>query len=183
MMMDDKSVGGNKHRFILRLSLAAMFLALSFVLTSFAIIPYPVGGYFNFGDVIDILSALILGPLGILVSALAGVFSDLMSGYALYAPFSLIAKGLLALGSWLLFYLLRKKKALRFTGIFLGAALEVLVYMLAYAILIGKGVYLASAFDVVQAFGSAILAVPLYLILEKKVLPRFNFLTEEKAEK
>jgi uncharacterized membrane protein len=171
-----------EHRLIARMSAVALLGALSFVLTALCRIPYGGGaGYFNFGDVVDFVGALLLGPIdGALIGIVGGTLSDLFLGYAVFAPWTLLAKGLMGLVSGFLYIVLKKHKIIRFTSLFAGACLEVLSYMLSYYLYFGYGGLINSAFDCVQAFGSAILAIPLYLALEKAKAPA---LFEESSNK
>ncbi len=147
----------------------ALLSALSYVLTAYCAIPYAGGfGYFNFGDIVDLLAAFLLGPLeGMFVGMLGGVISDLAMGYGAFALWTLLAKGLLGLAAGLGFALLRPRRAARFLGGVIGAILEILTYMLAYFLMEGTGALYQSAFDAIQALGSLALAIPLYLLLEK----------------
>jgi uncharacterized membrane protein len=158
-----------EHRLIARMSAVAIFGALSFVLTAFLPIPYAGGaGYFSFGDTIDLVGSLLLGPVeGALIGIIGGAFSDLFLGYTLFAPWTVLAKGLMGLISGFLYIVLKKHKIIRFSSLFIGATFEILVYMLCYYINFGFAGMLSSAFDCVQAYGSAILASLLYLALEK----------------
>lgn len=166
----------SEHHLIVHMSAVAIFGALSFVLTAFCQIPYAGGaGYFNFGDIVNLVSALLLGPFeGALVGILGGTLADLFSGYVMYAPWTLLAKGLMGLAAGGLYIVLKNKHFWRFTSLFSGATLEILSYMIGYLVLLGNGGLLSSAFDCIQAYGSAIVAIPLFLALEKtKVSERF----------
>lgn len=157
-----------EHQTILRMSLVAGLGALSFVLSAFCAIPYPGGGYFNFGDIVNLLAAIALGPLeGACVGIIGGVLSDFMTGYLVYAPFTVLAKGLMGAVAGLLYIVLKNHKTMRFSSLFVGALIDVLSYMIAYYVIIGVGGLINSAFDCIQAFGSAICVIPLYLLLEK----------------
>jgi len=158
-----------EHRLIARMSAVAVFGALSFVLTAFCQIPYASGaGYFNFGDVIDLVGAILFGPVeGALIGIIGGTFSDLFLGYMIFAPWSILAKGLMGLISGLLYIVLKKHKLLRFISLFVGATFEILVYMLCYYLNFGMAGLLSSAFDCVQAYASALIASFLYFALEK----------------
>lgn len=74
----------------------SMCIALTFLLTWFFKMPYIVKeGYLNLGDVGVLLSGLLFGPIGGMISgAIGSSMADLLSGYALYAPFTLIIKGI-----------------------------------------------------------------------------------------
>lgn len=159
----------SEHETIRRMAFVAVFAALSYVLTAFAAIPYAGGaGYFNFGDIIDLLAGLALGPLeGALVGILGGTLSDLTMGYVIYAPWTILAKGLLGAVSGLLYIVLKKHKIMRFSSVFIGSFLEVCAYVPCYLLYVGTAGLMNSLFDCVQAFGSAILVIPLFLLLEK----------------
>ena len=155
------------------MSAVAIFSALSFVLTAFCQIPYAGGaGYFNFGDIIDLLGALLLGPIeGALIGIVGGAMSDLFLGYAFFVPWTIAAKGLMGLAIGGLYIVLKKKKIIRFFSLFIGGTLEIFIYMLCYYVNFGYGGLVNSLFDAIQAYGSALLAIPLFLALEKaKVL-------------
>lgn len=81
------------------------FIALTAVnalTTLFIRAPLPSRGYFNFGDVAVIFSGLVLGMLagrrGYIWGAAAGglgpALADIIGGYGLFAPITLVAKGL-----------------------------------------------------------------------------------------
>ena len=72
------------------------------VITFVVKIPLPSKGYFNFGDVVVVFSGLFLGWRG---GALAGgigcAIADILGGFAMFAPLTLIAKGMEGLVSGL----------------------------------------------------------------------------------
>lgn len=73
--------------------MAALFTAVTFVGT--ILIRIPVGiGYVNFGDAVVMIAAVVLGPVGAaLAGGLGSALADLF-GFAMYAPFTLVIKGL-----------------------------------------------------------------------------------------
>ncbi len=72
---------------------AGMFAALTFVATSVIKIPTPVMGYIHIGDGVALLSCYVLGPfIGGLAGGLGSMLSDLLGGYALWAPGTFIIK-------------------------------------------------------------------------------------------
>lgn len=158
-----------EHALIAKMSAVAVFGALSFVMTAFLKIPYAGNaGYFNFGDIVTLLASMVLGPIeGALIGIVGGALSDLFLGYAFYAPWTILAKGLMGLATGFLYSVLKNKKGLRFISPFVGGTFEVLAYLLCYYVLLGTGGLINSAFDCVQAYGSAIIAIPLYLAVEK----------------
>ena len=71
------------------------FMAVVTVTTLFLRLPTPTGGYFNFGDVAVVFTALLLGSRsGFLAGGLGSAVADLISGYAMFAPVTFVAKGL-----------------------------------------------------------------------------------------
>lgn len=77
--------------------IAAMLLAMTVVFTVFVRIPFGIGGYVHLGDMVIYLSGCLLPlPYAIVVS-FGGALSDVVSGYAIWAPFSLVIKVLCVL--------------------------------------------------------------------------------------
>ena len=141
----------NKHAILKGLSLSkqisftAVFAALCCASTLVLTIPLPASGYFNAGDVFTLLSAWFLGPIfGSIAAGLGGALADLFSGYALYAPATLIIKAFDAFISYLVWAFLKKfikKDALdsfaRALSAILGESVMVLGYFLFESILYG----------------------------------------------
>ena len=68
------------------LILAAMFAALTCVATMIIHIPSPIGGYFNLGDCMVLLSAFVLGPVwGTAAGGIGSALADVICGYFVYA--------------------------------------------------------------------------------------------------
>lgn len=71
------------------------FIVLVMVSTLLIRIPVPGGGYFNFGDVVIVFAALLGGSFtGALAGGIGSALADLI-GFPIFAPITLIAKGLL----------------------------------------------------------------------------------------
>ena len=86
------------------LILAAMFAALTCVATMIIHIPSPIGGYFNLGDCMVLLSAFVLGPVwGTAAGGIGSALADVICGYFVYAPGTLVIKALMALAAALIF--------------------------------------------------------------------------------
>lgn len=91
------------------LAFMAVFASLTCVCTLVVQIPLPAGGYFNVGDVFVFLTAWCLGPLyGAIASGVGGALADLVSGYAIYAPATLIVKAFVAVIAYLVWSFLKK---------------------------------------------------------------------------
>lgn len=94
-MKDDK---------IKTLIFSALFTALCCAATMFIKFPTAIG-YVNAGDAVVLLGAFLLGPLwGAVAAGLGSALADLLAGYAMYVPGTLVIKALVAL---LAGYLLR----------------------------------------------------------------------------
>ena len=78
------------------LALSAVMAALVAISTFLIQFPVPAtGGYIDIGDVMIFISALTFGPIvGGIAGGIGSFISDTVSGYLLYAPFTLIIKGL-----------------------------------------------------------------------------------------
>jgi uncharacterized membrane protein len=74
---------------------AAIFVALTFVVTRFTVIPIPATkGFFNLGEVVIYVAAIIFGPkVGLLAGGIGSALADL-SAAPQFAPFTLVIKGL-----------------------------------------------------------------------------------------
>lgn len=78
-----------------QLTTIAMFTALVTVATVVIAIPSPAGGYLNVGDTVVLIAAACLGPIGGMVAGgLGSCIADLVLSYGMYAPFTLVIKGL-----------------------------------------------------------------------------------------
>ena len=77
--------------------MSGIFSALVFVITAYLHIP-TYNGYVHCGDGVIFIAACILPmPYSIAVGVLGAMLADLLTGFAIWAPGSMIIKGLLAL--------------------------------------------------------------------------------------
>lgn len=136
----DKSREDKENRKVstLYLVMAALFTAVTFVGT--ILIRIPVGiGYVNFGDAVVMIAAVVLGPVGAaLAGGLGSALADLV-GFAMYAPFTLVIKGLEGFVCGVVFKSLLKGKNpyLRaLVSFLLGAATVVVGYALTDMLLV-----------------------------------------------
>ena len=78
------------------LVMAGLFAALGCVATMVLQVPSPTGGYMNLGDTVVILGAYLLGPLyGAVAGGVGPALADLLSGYTVYVPATLIIKAIM----------------------------------------------------------------------------------------
>lgn len=90
--------------------MTALFAALGYVATRILQIPTPSGGYVNLGDTVVILGAYLLGPVyGAVAGGIGPALADLLSGYAIYVPATLVIKAVMALLAALVYRALGKK--------------------------------------------------------------------------
>lgn len=142
-----------------KMALTAMFTAMIFVLT---LLHIPVAsGYVHLGDALVYLVASTLGgPWALLAAALGAAIADLASGYAVYAPASLIVKILIAVP----FALVNKKSERILTPLTAlltipSGAITVLGYYIADLII--NKIYAVADIpgNLIQAVGSAVLFI------------------------
>ena len=125
--------------------LAGVFGALTVLATLVIQVPTPTNGYVNAGDAVILLGAFLLGPwYGAAAAGIGSGLADLLSGYVIYAPASLLIKTLMALTAGLL-YAGRRKKSARLreeiVSVCSGAAAELIMvagYFLYEWVLLGS---------------------------------------------
>ncbi len=121
---------------------AGLFTALTTVATMVIQVPSPTGGYVNAGDVLVILGSFILGPVwGAIAAGVGSALADLFAGYIMYAPATLIIKGLMALTAGMILRSAKKSNPLPFT-ILAGITAEIIMifgYFAFTATLLGYG--------------------------------------------
>lgn len=92
-----KSFAGTREGRIRRLSLSGVLSALVFVVTAYLHVP-TYNGYVHFGDGFIFLAACILPlPYAVFVGASGAMLADLLTGFAVWAPGSMLIKALIAL--------------------------------------------------------------------------------------
>ena len=93
----------------LKLTYTAMLTAMFYVATMLIRIPTMVG-YTNLGDGFILLSAFLFGPFyGAVAGGIGSMLADIISGYAFYAPATLVIKGLIAVIAALLWKAMSKR--------------------------------------------------------------------------
>ncbi len=76
---------------------SALMAALTTAATMVIHIPSAFSGYIHLGDGMVLLSGMLLGPMaGAAAGGIGSMMADLLSGYAFYAPATLIIKALAA---------------------------------------------------------------------------------------
>ena len=125
---------------IRKMVLAAMLAALCCVATLVIQVPIPGGGYVNLGDAIVLLCGWLLGPAyGCAAAGLGSALADLLTGYSVYAPGTLVIKSHMALLACLPLW--RKR---RWMGALMAEGWMVAGYFL-YGLLLGQGAAASAA--------------------------------------
>ena len=178
----------NMDKRTMKLVMSALFAALNVVGTLIQI-PIPTGfGYAHLGDAFVILSGVILGPLyGGIAAGIGSGIADVISGYAIYVPATIVIKFLEALIAGVIFrrFSNMEKKTkidsqiIIAIGAFFGG-IEMIVSYFLYEILLinlaasasdAKSAIVTAAagipYNVVQALVAMVLAVVAYPIFKK----------------
>lgn len=96
---------------IKKMTISALFMALTCIATMIIKLPTPgTGGYVHLGDAFVILSGILLGPVyGAVAGGIGSALADLLGGYFIYVPITLIVKALMAAGVGLIYHKFTKK--------------------------------------------------------------------------
>ena len=141
-----------KSKKIRMITYTALFAALTCIATMIIRIPTPTKGYVNLGDCIVNISAWILGPAyGAAAAGIGSAFADIMSGYMVYAPATLVIKGIMAAVSFGVVAVFSRKKQTSVPVRIMAAVAAELVMAIGYM-----------AFETVMygSFATAMLGIP-----------------------
>lgn len=142
-----------KRRKLFRLTLTAVFIAVTCALTWVIRIPTPSRGYINLGDCAVIIGAFVLGPVyGAIAGGIGSALADLLGGYPQYIPATLIIKAAMAVTAAAVIKLFSKK------GIRLSGA-AVLAGGVAAAVLMVSGYFLYESL-IYDGIAAAIPGIP-----------------------
>lgn len=129
-----------------KLVLSALFTALICVSTMMIKIPTPLGGYINLGDSLILLSVWVLPvQYSVMAAGIGSAFADLLSGYVLYAPATLIIKGIMAFVAGAIY-----KKQNKNFSLLASAAVAELIMVIGY--------YAFEGF--IYGFGASLINIP-----------------------
>ena len=160
-------------RTVRMIALVVVMAAAACALTLVVQFPVPAtGGYIHLGDVAANFAALAFGPwLGFLIAGGGMAIADLIAGYAIYAPATLVIHGLQAIVVALIGR--QRKIWLMFVGSLAGGAVVIAGYFLYQALILGMGAVAAAKevpFNVIQAL-TGLVGVPVYLLVAKAYPP------------
>lgn len=170
--------GGNLRRLVL----TALFAALVAVATMVINIPMvATQGFVNVGDTMIFAAGIFMGPaVGLLAGGIGSALADLLLGYAHWAPWTLVIKGIEGLVVGLLAHRpFQKYRRLGFpvlAALLVAAAWMVFGYYIAGGIMRGFPAALASVpGNIIQGLGSVVLAVPvIYAFRNLNLAERFE---------
>lgn len=180
-----------RYQRTMNLALVSIMTALVFISTYLFQIPIPLtGGYFNLGDAIIYISAILFGPIiGGITGGVGAALADIVGGYVIYAPGTLIIKFCEGFIVGLIVFAIRMKKWVRWKeyitiiiAVIIGG-LEMVVgywvyesYILPFLVIGFTIVALAEVpVNLIQVLIGAIIAIPAsltirtYLDLEKSI--------------
>jgi len=168
----------NKH--IKRLTTCAIFSAIICVVTTFVAVPAPAIGNINLGDIFILCSAWLLGPYGAVASGIGACLADLFSGFAIYAPATLIIKALMAIACYYTYVALSRvikhSPISRSISAAIAEAIMVLGYFLYECFVYGGGAAVASVpFNLIQGSVCATLGtIVCYLMMKNNTIKKFS---------
>jgi uncharacterized repeat protein (TIGR04002 family) len=159
--------------------ITGIFSALVFVITAYLHIP-TYNGYVHCGDGVIFIAASILPmPYSIVVGVLGAMLADLLTGFAIWAPGSMIIKGLLAL-----LFACKPAKIVTKRNLFMllpAALISAAGYYLYEALITGNFIASLSGIpaSLVQAVASSIVYVVIGIAMDKydvkkKMLEDYN---------
>lgn len=119
-----------------KMVIAALMAALTCIATMVIKIPTPTMGYIHLGDGLVLLCGILLGPFGgALAAGIGSMFADIFSGYASWAPATLLIKALTAFIAGFLFHRLEhvfKGSRARYLSVLVGGLVGETVMVLGY---------------------------------------------------
>ena len=126
---------------IRKMVFAALMAALTYVATMVVQIPSPMQGFVNLGDCCVLLSGWMLGPWwGGAAAGIGSMLTDLLNGYAHYAPGTFVIKGCMAIAAALLAKAMGNKSAGYAVSGVVAEVIMVAGYFGYAALLLGKGI-------------------------------------------
>lgn len=158
---------------IRKMTTSALFIALTCIATMIIKLPTPgTGGYVHLGDAFVILSGILLGPIyGAVAGGIGSALADLLSGYFIYVPITLIVKALMAAGVGLIYHKFAKNLHKSFVKCILcGGYATILVaggYLFFESFLYGSAALASVPANFGQGFSGLVISTILLPILQK----------------
>lgn len=160
---------------VLKICFAALMAAIITVFTAF--VKFNTGinnGYLHFGDSMVYLAGCLLGPVGMLSSAIGGALADIIAGSAMWAFPTAIIKALNCSVFVLALWLYKKKKPFRIVNAFTVTTTVISGLITIFGYLVAEGLmysfpsaWTSVPFSCIQAAGSAVIFVVFGAALDK----------------
>ena len=155
-----------------RVVFAALLAALACAATFIKIpVPSMTNGYVNLGDCFVLLAGFLLGPLyGGLAGGVGSALTDVLSGYALYAPATLVIKFIMAAVTALIARNLKQRFHIVLSysiAAIVGELIMIGGYFAYELVLYGTSAIGSIPGNTVQAVAGAVSSIIIILILEK----------------
>ncbi len=164
-----------KHSSIIKTVYTSLFASLIFIGTQFIRVPLTIG-YFNLGDTFVLSAGYFIGGIwGALASAIGSGLADILSGYAIYAPATVIIKALMALVIWLLCKS-KKRHGIYILGACLAETVMVLGYLLFDTLIYGLATAIISmSGNILQGIAAIITSTTIVFLLDRtKIFDRLK---------
>ncbi len=171
-MSENKST--NTREYIKFITIGAIGIALTFVATAFINIRLPIvanGGLIHLGNVVLFVMAVLFGKkIGAISGGVGMAIFDLMGGWVLWSPFTLVIVGLMG---FTVGAITEKKKTLGRIIIAIVFALLIKIggYYIAEGIIYGNWIAPVTSIpgNIVQVTVGGIIAVPVIMVLRKVI--------------
>ena len=171
-----------KNNKVYKICLTGLLAAVIAVFTAFVKIPTGINsGYLHFGDSVVYLSGCILGPFGLISSAIGGALADILAGAAVWALPTAIIKALNSVPFIVAMKLYRNKKGKRkivntytLIATVISAVITIGGYFVAEGFMYSFPSALTSVpFSIVQSIGSGIIFALIGKALDVSKAERF----------
>ena len=159
------------------ITICAMFVALTYVATAFINIRLPIqanGGLVHLGNVSLFIAAILFGKkIGAVAGGIGMALFDLLSGWLLWAPFTLVIVGCMG---FVVGKITEKHKGLGWIllAVFCALLIKIGGYYIAEGIIYGNWIAPVASIpgNIVQIVVGAVIAVPVIEVLSKTIVKR-----------
>ena len=158
-----------------RITLTALFTALICVATSVIRISIPAtGGYIHFGDGFAVAASFVLGPIyGAIAASFGAAVSDILGGYVIYVPGTIIIKALCVLASSLFVKYVMKNVKSDFLKYFVSATIFGIINVFGYFIyefaIFGPAAFAACLGTTIQSVFGVVVACVILPVIKKVI--------------
>ncbi len=159
------------------ITICAMFVALTYVATAFINIRLPIqanGGLVHLGNVSLFIAAVLFGKkIGAVAGGIGMALFDLLSGWLLWAPFTLVIVGCMG---FVVGKITEKHKGLGWIllAVFCALLIKIGGYYIAEGIIYGNWIAPVASIpgNIVQIVVGAVISVPVIEVLSKTIVKR-----------